>query len=66
MAENKPQLVLARPADKSLEAFKAFITKMTEKLSPGAKSTITEEKWIQLHKDFWSDDEETTPKDKPA
>lgn len=55
----KPTLNLARPADRSLEAFKAFITKMTQKLAPGSASTITEDEWIQYHKEFWSDEETT-------
>jgi hypothetical protein len=55
--DKKPQLTLSRPADKSLEAFKAFITKFVQKISPGSQSDITEEEWIEFHKEFWAGEE---------
>lgn len=53
MADKKPQLQLGRPADRSLEAYKKFITDMTERILPGAPNTITDEKWLEYHKKFW-------------
>jgi hypothetical protein len=60
--DKKPQLTLGRPADRSLEAFKAFITNFVQKISPGSVSDITDEEWIKYHKDFWADDGEEPAK----
>jgi hypothetical protein len=49
----KPQLQLGRPADRSLQAYKDFIQKMTQRIAPGAPSDITDDEWIELHKEFW-------------
>lgn len=54
MEDKKPKLVLGRPADRSLEAFKAFINGMVERLAPDVPDDVTEEKWIESHKEFWA------------
>lgn len=51
--KNKPQLQLGRPADRSLQAYKDFIKKMTQRISPGAPSDISDDEWVTLHKEFW-------------
>jgi len=60
---DKPQLHLTRPADRSLEAFKSWITGMAERLVPGAPNNITESEWIAKHKEFWDkiDKKSATP-----
>lgn len=67
MAENKkPQLTLARPADRSLEAFKEFITKMAQRIAPGSKSVITDDEWVDLHRKFWENAGKDKTDAKPA
>lgn len=57
MADNrtpnvKPQLHLTRPADRSLEAFKKWMMDLAERLVPGTPNNLTEEEWVQKHKEF--------------
>lgn len=49
---NQPSL--SRPKDESLEAYKAWITEITESLNPGAEPKLTEEQWEAGWKKFWS------------
>jgi len=51
--KNKPQLHLAKPADRSLQAFKDWINALADKLVPGLPDDISEEEWISKHKKFW-------------
>jgi hypothetical protein len=53
MTDKKPRLHLTRPADRSLEAFKKWMTDLAERLVPGAPNDMTEEKWVAKHKKFW-------------
>ncbi len=55
MTERKP-LFFSRPKDKSLEAFKAWINEMAQKLGvkqSDKKSEMTEEEWVESWKKFW-------------
>ncbi len=49
----KPQLHLTRPANRSLEAFKKWMTELSERLVPGAPNNMTEAQWATKHKEFW-------------
>jgi sulfur relay (sulfurtransferase) DsrC/TusE family protein len=53
-------VLLSQPKDKSLEAFKAWMQEMTKHLTGREKTdgTITEEEWIQYHKNFWAKNSE--------
>ena len=48
-----PQLYLARPADRSVEAYKKWIITLTQKLVPGAPNDVTEEQWAKNCQEFW-------------
>ena len=50
---DKPQLTIAKPRDRSLEAFKEWILGILHHLKPDAESTMSEEKWAQQHQEFW-------------
>jgi hypothetical protein len=43
-----------RPIDRSLEAYKAWIQKMVIRLG-GSGGDMTEEQWIEAHREFWAD-----------
>lgn len=43
-----------RPIDRSLEAYKAWIQNMVIRLG-GSGGDMTEEQWIEAHREFWSD-----------
>jgi hypothetical protein len=43
-----------RPIDRSLEAYKAWIENMFIRLG-GSGDDMTEEQWIEAHREFWSD-----------
>jgi hypothetical protein len=43
-----------RPIDRSLEAYKAWIANMVIRLG-GSGGDMTEEQWIEAHREFWSD-----------
>ena len=51
--EGRPSLVLDRPADKSLAAFKRWIGRMIDALG-GEQGGMTEEEWRDAWKKFWS------------
>lgn len=43
-----------RPLDRNLEAYKAWIQNMVIRLG-GSGGDMTEEEWIEAHREFWSD-----------
>jgi hypothetical protein len=56
--DNKPYKVFAvsRPKDKSLEAYKAWITEIAERLTTNRMGiSWTEEEWIANWKKFWQE-----------
>ena len=54
--EGSPGLVLDRPADKSLAAFKRWIKQMTGALGNSGDGSMTEKDWREAWKTFWSDE----------
>lgn len=54
---NKPykSTVVSRPADKSLEAYKAWITKLAKNLDKNSEVKWTEEEWIANSKKSWKE-----------
>jgi hypothetical protein len=50
----KPVLVFARPADKSLQAYKNWIQGMVKRINPNAKNDMTDADWERDWKAFWS------------
>lgn len=58
MAEEK-KVILSRPKDKSLEAFKSWIGEISAHLLGDKESTMTEEKWEKAWKEFWSKNEQS-------
>ena len=44
----------SRPLDRSLEAYKGWIKNMVARLG-GSGDDMTEEEWIEMHREFWSD-----------
>ena len=49
------RVLLSRPKDETLEAYKAWMQEMIEHLT-GRKSpdgSITDEEWVQYHTNFW-------------
>jgi len=58
--EPSGKVTLSRPKDKSLEAYKAWITEITLRLNPNAKETLTEEQWVDRWKRFWAKVEESS------
>ena len=61
MANQKP--TLSHPKDESLESFKAWITELTARITgnEGDDGSITEDDWIRLWKEFWSDADKDIP-----
>jgi len=47
-------VLLSRPQDESLEAFKAWISEFVEHLIGPHESTFTEEEWLDAWQKFWS------------
>ena len=43
-----------RPADRSLQGFKDFVTGMTAALHPDANDDVTEEQWRKAWQTFWA------------
>jgi hypothetical protein len=55
MAKKKSQkVILSRPKDESLESYKAWTMEFARMLNPNAKDNMTEERWIEEWKAFWS------------
>ena len=54
MPDEKVQLHISRPTDRTLESFKKWIQGVVERINPGATDgKLTEEAWIKNHKEFW-------------
>jgi hypothetical protein len=54
----KPELNLDRPEDRSLAAFKRFITDILSDLGGNTEEgRLTEEQWTAKWKKFWEDEE---------
>lgn len=49
-----PKKTFSRPKDKSLQAYKDWISRLTHLLNPDAEDTMTEEEWGAAWKKFWS------------
>jgi hypothetical protein len=49
----------SRPGDKSLQAYKDWINGVVNRINPNAKDTMTEAKWVESWKGFWSKAEGT-------
>ena len=55
--DEKPELYLDQPEDRSLAAFKRFINDMMEALGGNmAEGSLTEEQWVAKWKKFWEDE----------
>jgi hypothetical protein len=54
---NKPykSIVVSRPADQSLEAYKAWIRELAKNLDKTSEVKWTEEEWIAKWKKFWKE-----------
>lgn len=48
-------IVVSRPADQSLEAYKAWITKLAKNIDKNSEVKWTEEEWIANWKKFWKE-----------
>ena len=44
----------SRPKDRSLQAYKDWIMGVMKRILPDAEDTMTEEKWVESWKKFWS------------
>jgi hypothetical protein len=54
-----PDKFYSRPKDKSLQAYKDWITGVVNRINPDAKDTMTEAKWVESWKEFWSKAEDS-------
>ena len=59
------KLILTRPADKSLDAYKAFMQN-TFKARTGKDFKLTEKEWTKDWKEFWNEEKKTKAKTIPA
>ena len=57
LTTNKRRLALAQPADRSPEAYKAWIQRMVGAMG-GPTGDTTDEEWAEMHAEFWSDFDE--------
>jgi lysylphosphatidylglycerol synthetase-like protein (DUF2156 family) len=53
MTDNKSRLALARPKDRSLEAYKTWIQNMVRAMG-GPTGDATDDDWRELHAEFWA------------
>jgi hypothetical protein len=53
--QEKPELVLSRPADKSLAAFKEWVNESVKALNGDTSQDLTETKWEEAWKQFWAE-----------
>jgi hypothetical protein len=55
--EDKPnnRLAPSRPKDKSLEAYKAWITELVSRLTTNNEIQLTEQEWIAHWKEYWKE-----------
>lgn len=44
----------SRPTDKSLQAYKDWITGVVKRINPNSEDTMTEAEWVESWKEFWS------------
>ncbi len=58
MAEKKLKLVLTRPANKGLAAFKEWVMGTVKALGGSNEEQPTEKKWESAWKEFWGGDAE--------
>ena len=64
MPDSKPQLILGRPKDRSLKAYKAFVRDFGKALvGDGFEDDMSEAEWREGWQAFWAD--EPTPKPPP-
>jgi hypothetical protein len=49
-----PDKFYSRPKDKSLQAYKDWITSVVNRINPDAEETMTESQWEEHWKEFWS------------
>ncbi len=52
--ESTPRRVYARPADRSLAAYKDFILTILATINPGAADDHNEEWWEEAWREFWA------------
>ena len=55
--DDKPYktIFVTRPTDRSLEAYKAWMRELAQKLEKNGEVKWTEEEWIANWKKFWKD-----------
>lgn len=53
MAVKDKQLVLSKPADNSLAAYKEFVNEFGKSLSDDYEDTLTEAEWKAAWQEFW-------------
>lgn len=58
----KTTIHYGRLADRSLEAYKEFVSTMMKNLTPGMEETVTEEEWKTAHAEFWAKADATKKK----
>jgi hypothetical protein len=54
MAAKDKQLVLSKPADNSLAAYKEFVNEFGKSLSDDYQDTLTEAEWKAAWQEFWA------------
>lgn len=54
MAAKDKQLVLSKPADNSLAAYKEFVNEFGKSLSDDYKDTMTDAEWNAAWQEFWA------------
>jgi len=54
--DKKKEVLFLRPRDKSLEAYKEWISTLTRFLIGEARDTLTEEEWKTAWQEFWGVD----------
>ena len=54
---SKKGVLLSRPKDKNLEAYKAWISEMVHITGKKSDNSMSESEWEQAWKDFWNKDD---------
>ncbi len=62
-AGNQPHKVYARPADRSLAAYKEFILTLLKAVNPDATDDQSEDSWREAWQEFWSAADAVSSKD---
>jgi hypothetical protein len=57
VGEEKGKVSFSRPADESLEAYKAFVIGISTRLTGKTDDTTTDEEWEKQWKEFWEKSE---------